>query len=148
MSIGGLNADALTPIEDLSAKLQLACSNHDIFAVRACYDREGVPIALVDQNLYTWQEYFNQNDKTHWVFEKIVYMPLEQAQADKTINPKAILAMTEPQKMNGTVYESNLKVVGFMTISFKQGSSKVGTFQPVGIASDGTAKLAMSRPVK
>jgi len=38
--------------------------------------------------------------------------------------------MTGPQNMNGTVYEPKLKIVGFMTVSFKQGSGEVAPCNP------------------
>lgn len=149
LTLGHLRADPLSPIAALKARLQKASETRDLNGVKLCYDFDGVPPVLADIEMNVWQEYFNDNDKTsHWVFEKIVYMSLDQARADKTINQKAILSMTEPRNMNGTVYEPNLKVIGFMTVSFKQGSGEVGTVQPVGIAADGTAKLVGARPAK
>ena len=144
-----LHADSSSAIDTLKAQLQKACETHDLNAVKKCYDFDGVPAALVDVEMNVWQEYFNLNDKTsHYEFEKIDYLTLDQAKADKWNNPKAILAMTEPRNMNGTIYEPNLKVIGLMTASFKNGSGGIGTVQTVGIAADGTAKLAESRPVK
>lgn len=149
LTLSHLQADPPSPITALKARLQKASETRDLNAIKLCYDFDGVPPALADIEMNVWQEYFNDNDKTsHWVFEKVVYMSLDQAKADKTINQKAILSMTGPQNMNGTVYEPKLKIVGFMTVSFKQGSGEVGTVQPVGIAADGTAKLVVSRPIK
>ena len=144
-----LQADSPSPIVTLKTQLQKACETRDLNAIKLCYDFEGVPPALVDMDMNVWQEYFNDNDKTsHWVFEKVAYMSLDQARTDKTINQKSTLSMTEPRNMNGTAYEPNLKVIGFITTSFKQGPMGAGTMQPVGIAKDGTARLVMSRPIK
>ena len=147
-----LQADPPSSVTTLMDKLQKACQADDITAIKAMYDLDGVPQALVDVDLYMWQEYFNQNDKTsHWSFEKIEYASLEQMQADKTINQKSILSMTQPHNMGGTMYEPNLKVIGFVTVTFEQDQGKsghVGTVLPVGYASDGMVKVVLARPTK
>ena len=130
----------------LMTTIQKACRAKDLDLIRSCYDFDGAADFPIDQDLNTWQEFWNENnDTTHYVFEKIDYQSLPDVQNNKTINPRAILAMIGPQKMGYHTYVPNLPVIGFITIHFKEGSSSTGTTQPVGLAPDGTAKIVVLR---
>jgi hypothetical protein len=56
--------------------------------------------------------------------------------------------MMKPQKMGEHMYAPNLEVIGFITAHFKDSEGgSVGSVQPVGIAADGTAKIASPRQI-
>ncbi len=146
-----LKADPSSAIGALKAQLQKACENHDLDAIRKCYDVDGTPQFLQDREMNTWKHYFNVDGTNHqFVFTGVSYISLEQAKADKYMNQKAVALMTAPENINGVTYEPNLKVIGFIAPNFKdkEDSSEGATMANVGIASDGSAKLVMSRPIQ
>jgi hypothetical protein len=138
-----LRADPPAAITDLETKIRKACEQHDLSAIKACYDFTGTDTYVVDQSLGTWQEYWNQIEATNWTFDSVEFASLDQLQADKKVSWPNIQAMIQPQKMGEHVYTPNLRVIGFITVHFKDAKGgKVGSMQPVGIESDGTAKFA------
>ena len=138
-----LRADPPAAVADLEAKIRKACERHDLNAIKACYDFTGTDTYLVDQSLGTWQEYWNENEATNWTFDTVDFASLDQLQADQRVSWPNLQAMIKPQKMGEHVYSPNLTVIGFITVHFKDGKgSKVGTMEPVGVAADGTAKIA------
>jgi hypothetical protein len=141
-----LRADPPAAITNLEAKIRKACEQHDLSAIKSCYDFTGADPYVVDQSLGTWQEYWNENEATHWTFDTVDFASLDQLQADKSVSWPNIQNMIQPQKMGEHVYGPNLTVIGFVTVHFKDAKgSKVGSMQPVGMAADGTAKIASPR---
>jgi hypothetical protein len=147
--IGFLHADTPKPIATLEQKIQAACQSCDLQAIKACYDLNGASQQEIDTKLSVWKEYFGQNgDNRHTTFLKMEYRSLNDMLNDPTINPRSIKMMSEPHKMGESLYEPNLKVIGFITVTFKDASSSIGTVQAVGIIADGVARLSMDRAVK
>jgi hypothetical protein len=142
-------ADPNAAIADLEAKLQKACVQHDLQGLKSCYELDGISTDLIDQSLNMWQEYWNENGKTQWTFDKIEYASLSQLKSDKSVFWENLETEIKPQKMGEHIYAPNLEVIGFITARFKgsKGGS-VGSMQPVGIAPDGTAKIASPRRVQ
>lgn len=139
-------ADPATAVLDLKARVQKACEQRDLNALKACFDLDGASSTSIDLSLSPWQEYWNTNGGARWSFDKIEYASLAQLKSDKTINWKAIETMTQSQKMGDHMYAPNLKVIGFITARFKDSNgSNVGTMAPVGLTEDGTAKIASQR---
>ncbi len=140
-----LLAEPPAGVAELEAKIRKACEQHDLNAIKACYDFTGTSTERIDLSLGMWQEYWNQNpgSETHWTFDKIDFASLDQLQADKSVSWPNIQAMIQPRKMGEHVYGPNLMVVGFVNVSFKDGKgSSVGAMEPVGLEPDGTAKIA------
>jgi hypothetical protein len=130
-------------------RIQTACRARDLQAVRSCYELKGATQQTIDTELSVWQEYFGQSgDNMQYTFTKIEYRSLNDMLNDKTVNSRSIEMMTKPHKMGESIYASNLKVIGFITVTFKGVSSSVGTVQPVGVMQDGSARLSMDRAVK
>ena len=65
------------------------------------------------------------------------------------VTKNAILSFRGLPRMDGGVYQPNLKVAGYIAVWFKygKGGGTVGTMRPVGFAADGAAKLVMPIPV-
>ncbi len=138
-----LHADPPAAIADLEAKIRKACDQHDLTAIKVCYDFTGADSYAVDESLGTWQEYWNQVDATHWTFDKIDFSSLDQLQANKSMSWPNIQSMIQPRKMGEHTYGPNLSVTGFITVYFKDGKGgSIGTMEPVGVEPDGTAKIA------
>ena len=140
-----LHADPPREVVTLMATIQKACQARDLTLIKSCYYTEGVSALAIDQSLDTWQEYWNQAGDTHWAFDNVEFKSLDELLANKSMNQRALLLMTQPHKMGEHTYEPNLKVIGFVTANFKSDHGSIGTMAPVGLAPDGTAKIALLR---
>ena len=141
-----LRADPPAAITDLEAKIRKACEQQDLSAIKACYDFTGASSERIDIDLSGWQAYWNQSEKTHWKFAAIDFATLDQLHADKTMSWQNLQSMIQPQKMGEHVYAQTLPAIGFITVHFKdEKGGSVGTMEPVGMESDGTAKIASLR---
>jgi hypothetical protein len=125
---------------------QVAQASRDKSAdeLRACYAREGVTSDQIDEHVGGWDAYFDKGDPTYgWTFTGITYVSLADAANNKSILPEMI-AMAQGIPISGIKVAPNIKVLGFILVSFKQpGGAQAGATEDVGIASDGTAKLAL-----
>jgi hypothetical protein len=122
---------------------QVAQATRDSSAdeLRACYAREGVTQTQIDEHVGGWEEYFDKGE--HWTYSGITYVSLADAPNNKSILPEMI-AMAQGTTISGMKVAPNLKVLGFILVSFKQpDGAQAGATEDVGIASDGTAKLAL-----
>lgn len=133
-------------ISTLMRQVAQACQTDDKEALRACFAHEGVTSDQIDQHVGGWDEYFDKGE--HWTYTGIAYVSLADAPNNKSILPEAI-AMTQPTTISGFKFAPNIKVLGFILVSFKQpDGSQAGATEDVGIAADGTAKIALIEPQK
>ena len=124
------------------------CQSGDQNALKTCFANEGVTADQIDQHLGSWDAYFNKGGMSGMSYEGITYVSLADAPSNKSILPQTI-AMAQPTNVGGVTFAPNIKVIGFILVSFKQnGSVMGGPTEAVGIASDGTAKMAMIEPQK
>jgi hypothetical protein len=131
------------PVSALMQQVTQACQSGNEDALKACYAKEGVTSDQIDQQLGSWDAYFNKGGASGWSYASIKYESLADAANDKSILPMTI-QMAQPTK-----FAPNIKVIGFITVMFNQaGGSPGGATEPVGIASDGTAKFALTEPQK
>jgi hypothetical protein len=133
-------------ISTLMKQVAQACQADDADALRACYAHEGVTRDQIDTQVGGWDEYFDKGE--HWTYSGITYVSMADAPNNKSILPEAI-ATTQPTTISGHKFAPNIKVLGFILVSFKQPSgAQAGETVEVGIASDGTAKMALVEPQK
>ena len=116
-------------------------------ALRACFARDGVTSDQIDQQVGGWDAYFDKGDASYnWTYSSIEYVSLADAPKNKSFLPETI-AMAQPTTISGIKFAPNIKVIGFIQIWFKQAGGAQGSeIEPVGIASDGTAKIALVEP--
>jgi len=141
-----LAACDMTPpaVSTLMQQVTQACQSGNQDALRACYAKEGVTSDQIDQQLGSWDAYFNKDESAStWKFDSIKYESLAAAANDKSILPMEI-AMAQPYSASGIKTAPNIKVIGFITVMFKQADgTQGGATEDVGIDSDGTAKFAL-----
>ena len=142
-----LAACDMTPssISILMQQVAQACKAGDKNALRACYATEGVTSNQIDEQVGGWDAYFdNRGDPTYgWTYSGITYVSMADAPNNKSILPETI-AMAQGTTISGYKTGPNIKVLGFILVSFKQpNGTQAGETEPVGIASDGTAKIAL-----
>ena len=131
-------------ISTLMKQVAQACQADNSDALRACYATEGVTRDQIDQEIGGWDEYFDKGE--HWTYSGITYVSLADAPNNKSLLPETI-ASAQPTTISGFKFAPNIKVLGFILVSFKQPSgAQAGATEDVGIASDGTAKLALEEP--
>jgi hypothetical protein len=129
-------------ISTLMKQVAQACQDSSADELRACYAREGVTADQIDEHVGGWDEYFDKGE--HWTYTGITYVSMADAPNNKSILPETI-AMAQGGTVSGIKFSSNLKVLGFILVSFKQpGGALAGDTELVGIASDGTAKIVLS----
>jgi hypothetical protein len=139
-----LTACGMTPpaVSTLMQQVTQACQSGHESDLRACYAKEGVSSDQIDQQLGSWDEYFSK-DGSPWTFSSIKYDSLAEASSDKMILPMMV-AMAQPTTTSGMKTAPNIKVIGFIIVTFKQADgTQGGATEDVGIASDGTAKFAL-----
>jgi len=137
----------MTPpaISALMGQVVKAVQSHNKSALRACYAQEGVSKRQVDIQTGNWQQYLARD--TPWTFTGITYVSLAEARHNKSIFPETIAMMTTGSTIGGYKFAPNIKVEGFILVMFKVADgSEAGVTEPVGIASDGTAKMAVVEP--
>jgi hypothetical protein len=128
-------------ISALMKQVAQASQDHSADELRACYAKEGVTADQIDQHVGGWDEYFDKGE--NWAYTGITYVSMADAPNNKSILPDSI-TMAQGGTVSGIKFATNIKVVGFLLISFKQPSgAEAGATEDVGIASDGTAKLAL-----
>jgi hypothetical protein len=133
-----------SPVATLMPQLADACKNHNKDALRACYAKEGVTSDQIDQEIGSWDEYFDPDQ--HWTYSGITYVSMADAPNNKSILPDTI-SMAQGATVSGMKFGPNIKVIGFILVSFKDPSgNQAGATEPVGIASDGTSKIASVEP--
>jgi hypothetical protein len=140
-----LAACGMTPpaVSTLMQQVTQACQSGNEDALRACYAKEGVTSDQIDQQLGSWDAYFNKGGSSSWTFASIKYESLAEAANDKFILPMMV-AMAQPTTTSGMKTAPNIKVIGFLIVMFKQpDGTQGGATEDVGIASDGTAKFAL-----
>ena len=140
-----ISADPSPAVAKLMSTIEKACKARDLDLIKSCYDFDGVSTYAIDLSLAHWQENWNTNGDTHWVFDHVEFKPLDELLADKSLNQRGILPMLQPHKLGEHVYEPNLIIIGFVTTQFKTGKSSIGMVEPVGIGADGTAKIVSER---
>lgn len=123
-----------------------ACQARNKDALRACYASEAVSRDQIDRQVEGWDAYLDKGEG--WSYSGITYVSLADAPKNKSILPETI-AMTQPTTMSGFKFAPNIKVIGFVLVSFKQpNGDQAGETLMVGFASDGTAKIAVIEPHK
>jgi hypothetical protein len=145
-----LGACSPTPPAVTALMQQIAqdCQSGDENALKACFAKEGVTEDQIDQHLGSWDAYFNKGGMSGLSYAGISYVSLADAPSNKSLLPETI-AMAQPTTVGGVIFAPNIKVVGFIFVSFKQnGNVMGGPTEAVGIASDGTAKIALDEPQK
>jgi hypothetical protein len=151
LACSGLLAACNTTPPEVSALTQQvtqACQSGNEDALKACYAKEGVTSEQIAQQLGSWDAYFNKEGTSGWSYSNIKYESLADAANDKSILPDTI-SMAQGSDVGGVKFAPNIKVIGFITVMFKQGDgTQGGATEPVGIASDGTAKFALIEPQK
>lgn len=143
-----LTACGMTPpaVSTLMQQVKQACQSGHESDLKACYATDGVTSEQIDQQLGSWDAYFNKDGASSWTFASIRYESLSEATNDKSILPMEI-AMAQPTTTSGMKTAPNIKVIGFLIVMFKQpDGTQGGATEDVGIASDGTAKFALVEP--
>jgi len=131
-------------ISTLMKQVAQACQAGNSDALRACYAHEGVTPDQIDQQVGGWDEYFDKGE--HWTYSGITYVSVADAPNNKSILPEAIAA-AQGTTISGIKFAPNIKVLGFILVSFQQpNGTQAGATENVGIASDGTAKIALVEP--
>jgi hypothetical protein len=117
-------------------------------ALRACFATEKVTAGQIDQHLGSWDEYLRKgNDGAQWAYSSITYVSLADAAHDKDILPDTI-TMAQGTTVGGMKFAPNITVLGFIKVLFKEPNGMLaGATEPVGMASDGTAKIALEEPL-
>jgi hypothetical protein len=132
------------PVSALMQQLTAVSQSHDKEALRACYAKEGVTADQIDQEVGGWEEYFDPGE--HWNYTGIKYVSMADAPNNKDIMPDWITS-AQGETMSGIRFAPNLKVIGFILISYKQPTGEqAGETLDVGIASDGSAKIVSIEP--
>ena len=132
-----------TPPDVSTLIKQVAQASQDRSAaeLRACFAKEGVTADQIDQHVGGWDAYFDKGE--NWTYTGITYVSMADAPNNKSILPMMI-TMAQGGTVGGSRMSPNIKVVGFLLISFKQpDGTQAGATEDVGIASDGTAKIAL-----
>ncbi len=153
---------ALVTFED---RLTKACQNRDVNLIESLYDFEGSPQVLIDERIYSLQQFFADTSSV----KKIEFISLDRSNSDLEL--KGMADHLKPVNMNGTLYGPNLTVVGFAKVTFESatntGVSTVTTtvngqtttktyhskgprwfYFPLGILSDGSYRITMTRVLK
>jgi hypothetical protein len=131
-------------ISTLMKQVAQASKDSSADELRACFAREGVTSDQIDTHVGGWDEYFDKGE--HWTYTGITYVSLADAPNNKSILPEMI-TMAQGGTVGGIKLTPNIKVLGFILVSFKQpGGAQAGATEDVGIASDGTAKIALEEP--
>lgn len=132
------------PVTTLMGQITDACQHANKEEVRACYAKEGVSVTQIDQQVGGWDAYLDPGE--HWSYTGIRYVSMADAPNDKSILPEGI-ALAQGTTTSGIKFAPNLKVIGFILVSFKQPTGELaGETVPVGIAPDGTAKVVSIEP--
>jgi hypothetical protein len=143
-----LAACAMTPpsVSALMGQVAQASQAGSLDALRPCFATEGVTRSQIDQHVDGWKAFLDKG--YHWQYTGITYVSLADASGNKSILPETV-AMTQPTTVGGFKFAPNIKVIGFILVMFKQpDGSQGGETEPVGIASDGSAKIALIEPQK
>jgi hypothetical protein len=128
-------------ISTLMKQVAQAAQDSSPDELRACVAKEGVTQDQIDTHVGGWDAYFDKGG--HWTYSGITYVSLADAPNNKSILPDMI-TMAQGGTVGGIKLTPNIKVLGFILVSFKQpGGAQAGATEDVGIASDGTAKLAL-----
>jgi hypothetical protein len=128
-------------ISTLMKQVAQACQDGSADELRACFAQESLTPDQIDEHVGGWGEYFDKGE--HWTYSGITYVSLADAPNNKSILPEMI-TMAQGGTVGGIKVTPNIKVMGFILVSFKQpDGTQAGATEDVGIASDGTAKLAL-----
>ena len=130
-------------VATLMQQMAAACQAGSEAALKPCFAKEGVTQEQIDQQVGGWDEYLSKGaDSSHWTYSGITYVSLADAPSNKSILPDTI-AMAQATTVSGIKFAPNIKVIGFVLVTFKQpDGTQAGETVDVGIASDGTAKIA------
>jgi hypothetical protein len=137
-------------VSALMQQVAQACQAGDQQALKACFAKEGVTADQIDSHLGSWDAYFTKSSDPQYAYTYagIRYVSLADAPNDKSFLPDMI-TMAQPTTVGGVKFAPNIKVIGFIVVSFKMSNgAPVGPIEEVGIASDGSAKIALSEPQK
>jgi len=118
-----------------------ACQAKDKAALKACYARVSAADDVgIEQALGSWDEYLD-----NWTYAAISYQTW--AEVAKDPQSQMILSAYQTQKIPNTsiVMAPNLPVIGFVTVSFKQGTQSAAAIEPIGLMPEGTAKIIIVR---
>jgi hypothetical protein len=110
-------------------------------ALKACYARVSAPDDLaIQQSLGSWDEYLD-----NWTYSGVSYKTMADMAADPQEQP--FISAYQSQKIAGTsiVMAPNLPVIGFITVSFKQGTQNASAIEPIGLMPDGSARIVIVR---
>ena len=143
--------DATPPaVSTLMQQVTQACQAGDEKALKACFAKEGVTADQINTHLGSWDAYFTKSSDPQYAYtySGIRYVSLADAPNDKSFLPDMI-TMAQPTTVGGMKFAPNIKVIGFIVVSFKMANGvPVGPIEDVGIDSDGSAKIALSEPQK
>jgi hypothetical protein len=134
-------------VSTLMQQVTQACKDQSKDELRACFAKEGVTAQQIDQHVGGWDAYLDKTDPAYaWTYTGITYVSMADAPNNNAIMPEWI-DMAKPSNVGGMKFAPNLTVIGFLLISFKQANGMSGgETEDVGMASDGTAKIALSEP--
>ena len=131
-------------ITTLMQQVTKASQDRSMDEIRACYAKEGVTSDQIEQEVGSWDAYFDKG--ANWTYSGITYVSMADAPNNKSILPESI-TMAQPTTISGIKFAPNIKVLGFILVAFKQpDGTPAGATEYVGIASDGTAKIVSVEP--
>jgi len=135
------------PVTTLMGQITDACQKRDKEALRPLYARDGVTALQIDQQVQGWWDGY-MNPAMKYSYTGIKYVSMADAPNNKEIMPDWI-TMAQGETMSGIKFAPNLKVIGFILVSYQQPTGEqAGETVDVGIASDGTAKIVSIEPQK
>ena len=134
-------------IDEFANAIKRACENKDMEAIKKLYYTEGASGPLLDQAIHEWEVWLlDYAPKQNWTVSTVDFYPKDEYLSRPDVNKQALADAIEPTTVNGHTYGPNLEIVGFVSVKFKQPSGgMMGRLNPVGIAPDGTLKIASKK---
>ena len=133
-----LNAFADKGRDELQGVISKAISNKDLPLLDSCYTWEGVHEIQRDSEWFYWEHIFKENEKDGVQVDSIKWIPLEEVD-DELIKEAA----TKTKSIRGRVYSFNIKILGVMSVEYKDG--RIGTQLFAGLDEKGRWKLASTK---
>jgi len=128
-------------VSTLMKQVAQAAQDRSRDELRSCMAHEGVTSDQIDQHVGSWDQYLDKSE--NWTYTGITYLSLADAAKSKSVLPESI-ASAQPTNIGGFKFAPNIKVMGFILVTFKQpDGSQAGATEYVGMAADGTAKIAL-----
>lgn len=135
--------------EEFVLKVRTCCEKNDLEGLKKLYYFEGTPGAIIDQEIYAWEQIMTALRSGKAEYFKAEHHELteylkQQTSADIKMYYEDLF---RPVVMNGTTYMPNLEVVGIVAVWFRMGQSTAGSFKPVGIAPDGSMRYITKKTI-